>query len=78
MIPFGDTLSRGGENRMVDTNPKLKAVVDPVWSSMLSDAAHWAEQESALASLMHASVMDQRSFEDALAYLIHKSSAAWR
>ncbi|WP_028464390.1 serine O-acetyltransferase [Nisaea denitrificans] len=55
---------------MVDANPKPKAVVDPVWSSMLTDAAQWAEQESALASWMHASVMDQRTFEDALAYLI--------
>lgn len=70
MIPFGDTLSRGGENRMVETNPKLKTVVDPVWSSMLADAARWAEQESALASWMHASIIDQCSFEDALAYLI--------
>eukprot|EP00657_Telonema_sp_P-1_P012004 TRINITY_DN804_c0_g2_i1.p1 TRINITY_DN804_c0_g2~~TRINITY_DN804_c0_g2_i1.p1 ORF type:complete len:135 (+),score=35.80 TRINITY_DN804_c0_g2_i1:270-674(+) len=55
---------------MVDANPKPKAVVDPVWSSMLADAAEWAKKESALASWMHASVLDQRSFEDALAYLI--------
>ena len=54
----------------MDANPKPKAVVDPVWSSMLTDAGEWAKQESALASWMHASVLDQRSFEDALAYLI--------
>ncbi|WP_420404351.1 serine O-acetyltransferase [Nisaea sp.] len=55
---------------MVDANPRPKAVLDPVWNDMLRDAAAWAEKESALASWMHASVLDQQTFEDALSYLI--------
>lgn len=55
---------------MVEAEPKPRPLVDPIWSDMLTDAAEWADQESALASWMHASVMDQKTFEDALAYLI--------
>lgn len=44
--------------------------VDPVWASMRTDAEAWADEESALASWLHAAVLDQTSFEDALSYLI--------
>jgi serine O-acetyltransferase len=48
----------------------LPRSVDPVWESMLDDAGRWAERESTLASWLHANVLNQDSFEDALAYQV--------
>ena len=55
---------------MAELEVKPEPVMDPVWKAMRDDAAAWATGESALASWLHAAVLDQAVFEDALAYLI--------
>ena len=55
---------------MADAGTRPEPVVDPVWASMRKDAEAWAREESALASWLHAAVLDQDAFEDALAFLL--------
>jgi len=55
---------------LAELEVKSKPIMDPVWKAMRGDAATWATGESALASWLHAAVLDQAAFEDALAYLI--------
>jgi len=44
------------------------AEIDPVWSHVRTAAAREAEREPILASLLHATVLNQPRFEDALSY----------
>ncbi len=44
--------------------------VDPIWSSILSDARMTAAQEPALATFIHANVLNQPSLEDAVAHRV--------
>ena len=45
-------------------------VVDPVWQAMRQDAERWATEETALASWLQTVVLEQNSFQTALAFLL--------
>ena len=45
-------------------------VVDPVWQAMRRDAERWATEETALASWLQTVVLEQNSFQTALAFLL--------
>jgi serine O-acetyltransferase len=45
-------------------------IVDPVWEAMRRDAEHWAAEETALASWLQTVVLEQNSFQTALAFLL--------
>jgi serine O-acetyltransferase len=55
---------------MAELDFKTKPFVDPVWAAMREDAATWASEESALASWLHTTVLDQDSLQNALAFLL--------
>lgn len=55
---------------MAELEVQPKPVVDPVWAAMRADAETWALRESALASWLHTAVLDQNTFQDALAFLL--------
>jgi serine O-acetyltransferase len=51
--------------------------VDPVWSSMRTQAQEMAQREPALASFVHATILNHERLEEALAYHIaHKVGSA--
>ena len=54
---------------MDQTAPKL-ASHDPVWHSIRQSAIALAGEEPILGSLVHASVLNQSRFEDALNYIL--------
>jgi serine O-acetyltransferase len=55
---------------MAELDFKTKPLVDPVWAAMRADAETWASEESALASWLHTTVLDQDSLQNALAFLL--------
>jgi len=50
----------------VETRPRPD--IDPIWTSLRTDAAKAAEEEPALASVMHAAVLGHGTLEEALSY----------
>lgn len=56
----------------MSTDPRLRigAEIDPVWSTIRAEAETLASQEPLMASIVHAVVLNHKSFEDALGYRI--------
>jgi serine O-acetyltransferase len=48
----------------------MDTVKDPVWQSLRDEAAHMAESEPMMASYLHATVLNHRTLEDALSYVL--------
>ena len=59
-----------GADGMVDVSAVTSPSLDPIWDQMRRDAERWAGEETALASWLHSAVLDQRAFEDSLAFLL--------
>ncbi len=49
--------------------------VDPVWTTIRTEAERLAKDEPLMASIVHAVVLNHRSFEDALSYRIAEKLA---
>ena len=56
---------------MAHTREKI-ATCDPIWSSLRADAEAMAEREPALASFIHAAILNHERLEDALSYHLAK------
>ena len=52
------------------------STVDPVWQTIRNEAAEMARSEPMLAGLVHASVLNRRSFDDALSYRLGQKLAS--
>ena len=55
---------------MTSTKIEAKNTVDPIWQAMRQDAEHWLVEETALASWLQTAVLEQNSFQTALAFLL--------
>ena len=55
---------------MTYTKVEAKNTVDPIWQAMRRDAEHWLVEETALASWLQTAVLEQNSFQTALAFLL--------
>ena len=55
---------------MTYTKVEAKNTVDPIWQAMRRDAEHWLVEETALASWLQTAVLEQDSFQTALAFLL--------
>lgn len=62
----------------MSTDPRLRvgAEIDPVWSTIRAEAETLAAQEPLMASIVHAVVLNHKSFEDALGYRIAEKLAS--
>ena len=62
----------------MSSDPRLRtgAEIDPVWSTIRAEAETLAGQEPLMASIVHASVLNHKSFEDALGYRIAEKLAS--
>jgi len=62
----------------MSTDPRLRigAEIDPVWSTIRAEAETLASQEPLMASIVHAVVLNHKSFEDALGYRIAEKLAS--
>ena len=56
---------------MAHTREKI-ATCDPIWSSLRADADAMAEREPALASFVHATILNHDRLEQALSYHLAK------
>jgi serine O-acetyltransferase len=56
--------------QMTSTKIEEKSTVDPIWQAMRRDAEHWLVEETALASWLQTAVLEQNSFQTALAFLL--------
>ena len=59
-----------------DLRSKTAHVVDPVWTTVRTEAEQLAESEPLMASMVHAVVLNHRSLEDALSYRIAEKLAS--
>ncbi|MEL6677684.1 MAG: serine O-acetyltransferase [Pseudomonadota bacterium] len=58
------------------TAPTTITTIDPVWRAIREEAAEMAVAEPMLAGLVHASVLNRRSFADALSYRLGQKLAS--
>ena len=59
-----------------DLRPHSGTTVDPVWTTIRTEAEALATQEPLMASIVHAVVLNHKSFEDALSYRIAEKLAS--